>query len=946
MAPTDRRRGIAIATKATTRRFRSDSRNNSVKGVISRKRLPAAYRNGQWPLKGILRAKGKRYLVDWADHPHTGETFGPTWARTYNLVLYIRFADRIRLKEHRRDVGTKAIKEWEADKGKPGHQHLDSPESYTQSHNAATSSHTPGVSTPRSGRRGLKLLADSTSLTSSLLLRQRGRWKQKIIPSSPSSIEIPETQSEPSPDPRAISVEIDRPADFNSQDWSTLASSQVESLLVTKDTSQSYDITKTDPTLGSSLPPDSPVGAAADNSASQEPASQTLLQYLPSISRSQEYCAASFCQGRDRELSCVDSLDEIYESRSSRVDLLVARSDPVDEPETVPSSQAPPPQTENPNHRSPSIHRLTTVEKDLNTQTPPSESSGWFDTQISLPDNSQTESVSLPLDSRVRSTEPPSSPTFQRTASAGPISTPSSSLLSYSSLPPSPASPGSFPSDQIKQTMPDSQQTFTPSEGSPSVPSEWTPQPDLRDKLRHIRATARANCSARSISRADPANSISPSTEPPEKGDMRRSSPELTDPDPAAIHKPGQDQAIPSLESNDDAVGNMEVDKEGIEASFRSALPSPPAVASALATGTVELVPDHEADKTTSELEIPTLPLLKPHEFVVPLPIDGRIKHQYLTVFAERWKDIGDFLHSPKSQRLFGVMTDLIRRLNDTVVHTDLGLDGPPAQGASTTEEVEWAEVASSKFAFLGQIIRILSGSELHIVLTARGGPTLDLLRTYLKGKAVNYRQDTGSDLVEDLQQEDGSDPMRYTILSTRMGAELNIPRSASLIIALDDSLQASMLPEWSSTNPSVPVLRLLVVNSAEHVGLCVPSDLSEPERLRRLVEAAVHVHKEVGEMPLRLDFRHAVNLHPGARLAMVKKDLGAKIAHAAAATAGALDSGNFAANFTLESISELDIGGLADQPPRTEISKGLSSSSSRAGTPLGQKRLRVSENE
>ena len=150
------------------------------------------------------------------------------------------------------------------------------------------------------------------------------------------------------------------------------------------------------------------------------------------------------------------------------------------------------------------------------------------------------------------------------------------------------------------------------------------------------------------------------------------------------------------------------------------------------------------------------------------------------------------------------------------------------------------------------------------------------------------------------------------------------------------------MLPEWWATDHFVPVLLLLVVNSAEHVGRCISKDIPEPERLRRLVKAAVHVYKQLGEMPFHLDFRHAFNLDPGSRLALVKKDLGAKIKHAASKTANAMSSEHFARNFTLQPISELDLTGLQDCPPLMEESKGVSSSASRAGTPGGQKRLRV----
>ena len=385
----------------------------------------------------------------------------------------------------------------------------------------------------------------------------------------------------------------------------------------------------------------------------------------------------------------------------------------------------------------------------------------------------------------------------------------------------------------------------------------------------------------------------------------------------------------------------MELDGLDVESAISSSL-APPPILDAASGRTIVPKQDLGVEKTIPELDIPTMPLLQPSEFVVPLPIDGRIKHQYVAELAEKYKDINDFLNSPKSPRLINAMAHMIRQLNGTVVHTDLGLNGPATQIASTTEEALWAEDASSKFAFLAHLISILHGSNVHVIVVARSGKTQDLLRSYLEGKHVPYREASEADSLGDLHDGDRDDRMRFTLFSTNKDLLKDIPSSASLIVAFDDSFEASMLPERCSTTQFVPVLLLLVVNSAEHVNRCIPQDIPEPERLRRLVKAVVHVQDDLGDMPLHLDYRHALNLDPGSRLALVKKDLGAKIAHAAQKVAAAVQSKNFALNFTLRPISELNFGGLEDHPPPTEESKEGSLSASRAGTP-GHKRIRVS---
>lgn len=524
--------------------------------------------------------------------------------------------------------------------------------------------------------------------------------------------------------------------------------------------------------------------------------------------------------------------------------------------------------------------------------------------------------------------------------------TPVSHLLPPASLANLSVRSSASPSPSIVSNMPDSHRESSPRvRRPPSAQAESTPELGLREKLRQIRAASRANQTVRSRSQVSVANSQAPTTTTLETRSSRRLSPGKNSQPVAASSTPTEDRPIPSLEILDGAAGEMELDKVDLEPSLSSSLPPPQPVPDEAPEKNINATQDHKVEKTFPELDIPTMPLLQASEFVVPLPIDGRVKHQYLAELAENYNNINNFLDSPRSSRLIDVMTGLIKRLNDTVVHTDLGLNGPATQIASTREEVLWAEDASSKFAFLAHMINILHGANHHIVVVARSGPTQDLLHSYLRGKVVNCQQGFGTGSEEQLREGDPDDPMRYTLLSTRKDSLKNVPRSASLIIAFDDSFDTGMLPEWCSTTQFVPVLLLLVVNSAEHVGRCIPQDVPEPERLRRLIKAVVHVHKSVGDMPFHTDFRHAFNLDQGARLAFVKKDHQAKIAHAAERTAEALTSKNFALNFTLQPISELDLEGLEDHPLSMEGSNEVSSSASRAGTPGGHKRVRVSTN-
>lgn len=470
-----------------------------------------------------------------------------------------------------------------------------------------------------------------------------------------------------------------------------------------------------------------------------------------------------------------------------------------------------------------------------------------------------------------------------------------------------------------------------------------TPEIGLREKLRQIRAASRVNQNSRSRSQTNTRSSESLTMAAMETRSVRQLSPPHKDQPLATVSTRAEDLPIPSLENVDGNTAETKEDRVIAEPALFPSSGPPQPVLDTPSSQIVVPAQVSKVEKAVSELDVSTMPLLHPCEFVVPLPVDGRIKHQYVAELAERYKDINDFLQSTTSPRLIRTMGEILRKLDDTLVHSDLGLSGPPTQVGSTAQEVLWAEDASSKFAFLAQLIDILSGSHHQIVVVARSGATLDLLHSYLNAKGVACRESPEAGSAEGVQGARRDEPIRYTLLATTRDSMANIPRSASLIIAFDASFDAAMLPEWCTSTRFVPVLLLLVVNSAEHVARCVPEDLPETERLRRLVKAVVHVHSDLGEMPLHVDYQQAFNLDQGARLALVKRDLGAKIAHAAAKTAEALQSNDFALNFTLRPISELDLTGLEDRQPSPEGLKETSLSASRGGTPGGQKRVRVS---
>lgn len=101
MARPPKRKGVATSTSTVpAKRRRKDNPLPRTANVAQRQepRLPAEYRNGQWPLKGILEESKQQYLVDWEDHPFTGEGYDPTWVSlslTHTHTCHVLWSPRL-----------------------------------------------------------------------------------------------------------------------------------------------------------------------------------------------------------------------------------------------------------------------------------------------------------------------------------------------------------------------------------------------------------------------------------------------------------------------------------------------------------------------------------------------------------------------------------------------------------------------------------------------------------------------------------------------------------------------------------------------------------------------------------------------------------------------------------------------------------------------------------
>lgn len=203
-------------------------------------------------------------------------------------------------------------------------------------------------------------------------------------------------------------------------------------------------------------------------------------------------------------------------------------------------------------------------------------------------------------------------------------------------------------------------------------------------------------------------------------------------------------------------------------------------------------------------------------------------------------------------------MQKVVEQLNNITTHPDLNLiDQPTMTAPDVTREASWAEYSSSKFQFLGYFIDAALNHEdyaIHVVVMAKAGRTVNILKNYFLGKGL-MPLPSSSNNVEGSETAFYKDQLSFEIRATDDERIIPTLKTPVLIIALDSSLDvdSSWIQELRTQAPHgledpVPVVRLVISNTAEHVERCLPP-CSEINRLRLLVHHTVTLADNAGEL-------------------------------------------------------------------------------------------------
>ena len=371
----------------------------------------------------------------------------------------------------------------------------------------------------------------------------------------------------------------------------------------------------------------------------------------------------------------------------------------------------------------------------------------------------------------------------------------------------------------------------TPTSERSSVP--------LRERLRNMRAQSAARLMAHNIevspSPLQPNVDILKAPQAPVEEDV--SPPRASCRSPSMIPKP-----VPSK-----AVGDSRLEIQTIDDPI-SAGASQEAPLAPESTSQAESLTRFSQRDIAQALKSPKI---GPMEFVVPLPAPARVRDQYVAIINSYQKVIQAIVNEEATDSsTIEKAQDFLENVENLSIHLDM-VDSTTStqQDVPPDAEAQWASNCSFKFQFLQYLIQYSRRDDAHVVIVAKEGRLMDLIETFLKGSSAAYnRPDTMSSSKGQL-----GDNLRISLVTSKEGDSTELLPAANLVIAFDSTFDATnkLILEVRSHLLNVgqlaPVVHLIIYSSPEHISRCLPSSLTEIERLRVMISCVTHTREEFG---------------------------------------------------------------------------------------------------
>lgn len=269
---------------------------------------------------------------------------------------------------------------------------------------------------------------------------------------------------------------------------------------------------------------------------------------------------------------------------------------------------------------------------------------------------------------------------------------------------------------------------------------------------------------------------------------------------------------------------------------------------------------------------------LGPFEFAIPLTMDTRVKDEYDSILMRESRYIRQFAKlcmsapqedssqvegkNPKGyvlmiqkNRLTRIMESMIDELYNVCTHSDLNMQSQSSsESPDAAREAAWAEYSSSKFQFLNYFIEA-AGQDIPIqVMIFSKKPAMKIIETYLLGKGFVYPK------IDSQEHEKraivlGKKAITFELRDTGSTHYIEPFDKPQLIIAFDSSFNTnntvvkSLRSHNYIDNELVPVIRLIISHSCEHVERSLPSNIDGFTFIRLLVQYSLSQSGNTGEL-------------------------------------------------------------------------------------------------
>ncbi len=256
---------------------------------------------------------------------------------------------------------------------------------------------------------------------------------------------------------------------------------------------------------------------------------------------------------------------------------------------------------------------------------------------------------------------------------------------------------------------------------------------------------------------------------------------------------------------------------------------------------------------------IPRTTILEPlgfdkNEHIIPLAMNKRVRDQYTSIIILYRDAIMKLMESnSRDQDLMEKTTELLTRINRTLQHSDLDAEEILDQSSqpSPEDEATWAEQCSFKFRFLRHFLEEIRHQDIRVSIVAEPGRLLNIIETFLRGRGIACFRPDGKGSSHPGDQRFAHCRCRVSIVPSGPEGRNLVLDPAALIIAFDGSVSAQE-PQVKRMRQHehqwlLPIVRLVVYKSAEHLAICLPAEIEQSDRIRRIVSGMTQLRHEVG---------------------------------------------------------------------------------------------------